>query len=69
VEPFTGAFPGLVRASSTDRSRRRATITEAVSFGQEAGDLASLAVVAAPRPADIPAVLAWWGSSLTPTWI
>jgi hypothetical protein len=61
LEPFTGTFPGLVRPSGPDRSRRRATIAEAVSFGHAAGDLASLAVVDAPRPADIPAALAWCG--------
>lgn len=61
LEPFAGAFPGLVRAPSTDRSRRRATIAEAVSFGREAGGLASLATVDAARPADIPAALGWCG--------
>ncbi|GAA4783855.1 DUF4253 domain-containing protein [Actinomycetospora chlora] len=61
LDPYTGAFPPLIRASGTDRSRRRATLAEAVSFGREAGDLASLAVVDAERPADVPAALGWCG--------
>ncbi len=61
LEPFTGELPELVRAGSHDRSQQAATAREALTFARDIAEHASLALVDAARPADIPAVVGWGG--------
>lgn len=59
LDPFLGEFPGLVRSGRADRARSAATVRVAGEFAEAASKMASLVLVDAARPADVPAALGW----------
>jgi hypothetical protein len=60
--PGTCPQGGLVRPGTVDRATRRTTLAQAAAFAAGVSDFATLGVVDATRPADVPLALGWSGA-------